>query len=356
MPTPGLGGVAATDRVVIVSGRDLNDTVDLWRCLDAETGETRWSVRQPAAGNLDFGPSPRTTPLIHDGMVYCLGAFGHLLAIDIASGKVVWKRDSVADFGSPVTELPWGLCGSPLIAGNKLIYYPGGSEAALVALNPKDGEVIWKTAGSKPSYGSFIVATLGGVDQLIGHDATTLGGWDLSTGKRLWTITPERSKDFNVPTPIVHDGRLIIATENNGTRMFSFESGGKINPKPIAKIENLNPDTHSPVRIGNRLFGAHNGLQCFDLAKNLRSLWSGEDDVLSHHMTIVGSDTRLLIINLHAEAILVDATADKLTVLSRRKFVDDEVGLYSHPAFANGKMFLRASDAVLCFDLTPQSK
>ena len=48
------------------------------------------------------------------------------------------------------------------------------------------------------------------------------GGWDARTGRRLWTLVPPHSGDFNVPTPLVHEGRLMVATENNGAR------GGRI--------------------------------------------------------------------------------------------------------------------------------
>ncbi|MFL5327477.1 MAG: PQQ-binding-like beta-propeller repeat protein [Gemmataceae bacterium] len=353
MPSPGLGGIAATDRVVIVSGRDQNDTLDLWRCLDAATGETLWSLRYSAPGKLDYGASPRATPLIHGDIVYCYGAFGHLHAVNILTGKVIWKYDSVEEFGAPLEELSWGFCGSPLVVGNKLIYYPGGPEAALVALELDTGKVIWKTPGAKPAYGSFIAATFGGIQQVIGHDSATLGGWEVATGKRLWSLTPGRAGDFNVPTPIVFEGRLIVSTENNGTRMYQFNSSGRIDPKPVARNDALNPDTHSPVRIGDRLYGAHGDLFCLDLSDKLRTRWSASESSFGHYTTAVASQERLLLISLDAEAWLLDATADKFILLDHRKLLDDEGDMYAHPAFATGKMIIRASNAVICFDLEP---
>ena len=309
------------------------------------------AIGYPAPGKLDYGATPRATPLIYDGVVYCCGAFGHLHAVNIATGKVVWKHDSVADFAAPISGLSWGLCGSPLLAGGKLIYYPGGPEAAIVALDPKTGAVIWKTPGARPSYGSFIAASLGRVEQLIGHDATTLGGWDVATGKRLWTLTPERPNDFNVPTPVIYDDRLIVSTENNGTRMYEFDDSGRIIPKPLATNLSLHPDTHSPVRAGTRLFGVFDGIHCLDLSNKLKSIWSSEEIAFNQYTTAVATDTRLLLVNINAEAVIVDATANKFAPLDRRKLVEDEVGMYAHPAFASGKMYLRTNDAVFCFDL-----
>jgi hypothetical protein len=350
LPSPGLGGVAATDKVVIVSGRDLNDTHDFWRGLDPKTGETLWTLRYEANGNLDYGPSPRATALIYDGIAYCYGAFGHLHAVDAVTGRIIWKIDTQSEFGAATKDLPWGHCGSPLIAGDKLIFYAGGPNAALVALDPKTGDVKWKTPGAKSAYGSFLAGNFGGVEQIIGFDELTLGGWDVATGRRLWTARWDQDKDFHVPTPIAWNGRLIIASETEGTRLYGFHSGGALDPKPLAIDADLSPDTHTPVVAGNRLFGVSRRLHCLDLPDNLRPRWQQDGD-FGKHATAVASDSRVLIVTDRGEGIVIDAIADKFTVLDRRGLVPNESDLYSHPAFANGRMYLRTANAVMAFDM-----
>lgn len=348
--SPSLGGIAATESVVIVSTREQRDTADGWRCFDAATGEPRWSIRYPAAGNLDFGNSPRATPTIHDGIAYLAGAFGHLTAVDIATGKVLWRHDTVAEFRAP-SDLSWGHCGSPIVAAGRLVHYVGGPQAGLVAFHLKTGEVVWKTPGARPGYGSLLLGEFGGVEQLVGHDEATLGGWDPRDGKRLWSLTPPRPKDFNVPTPIAWEGKLIVSTENNGTRLYRFRDGGVIDPAPIATSTELRPDTHTPVRVGTRLFGVHNGLHCLDLAHGLKPIWTWSDDALDHYTAAVASADRVLLITMLGEAMLVDATGDTARILDRATFVEDENGLYAHPAFANGKLYLRTETALLCYEL-----
>src|ERR1039458_5029996 len=56
----------------------------------------------------------------------------------------------------------------------------------------------------------------------------SLGGWDPQSGERLWTLTPPAEGDFNVPTPLAVDGKVLLATENNGTRLYGFGNDGKI--------------------------------------------------------------------------------------------------------------------------------
>ena len=60
----GLGGIAATHKYVLFGDRDLDDFHDVFRCLDAGSGEVLWEVKQLAIGTLDYGNSPRATPLI----------------------------------------------------------------------------------------------------------------------------------------------------------------------------------------------------------------------------------------------------------------------------------------------------
>lgn len=350
LPSPGLGGVAATDQVVIVSGRDLNDTHDFWRALDPKSGDTLWTLRYEAAGNLDYGSSPRATALIHDGVAYCYGAFGHLHAVDATTGRIVWKVDTHSEFAAGTKDLPWGHCGSPLIADDKLIVYAGGPEAALVAFAPKTGGLKWKSPGGKSAYGSLLVGEFGGVRQVVGFDELSLNGWDIASGRRLWNLRWDNEKDFHVPTPIAWNGRLIICSETDGTRMHGFRDGGLLDPKPIGANADLSPDTHTPVVSGRRLFGISGDLQCLDLSTPLRSKWQAKGQ-FGKHANAVASDSRVLVVTDRGEAVLFDASANQLSELDRRVLVPNETDLYSHPAFSNGRMYVRASNAVYCFEL-----
>jgi len=51
-------------------------------------------------GKLDYGNSPRATPLIDKGKVYLLGAFGDLHCVNLADGSVVWKKNIVREYNA----------------------------------------------------------------------------------------------------------------------------------------------------------------------------------------------------------------------------------------------------------------
>ncbi len=346
----GLGGVAATTEYVIYSERGLNNTLDVFRCLKASTGEEVWALRHPAPGEIDYGSSPRATPLISGDHVYLFGAWGHLHCVELKTGIPVWQLDLRAEFNPE--KLTWGYCGTPLLVEGKLIVAPGAPDASLVALDPLTGKVMWKTPGEPASYGSLICATLGGKKQIVGHDATTLGGWDIATGRRLWKLKPRREGDYNVATPMVYGNQLIVSTENNGTRLYSFDSDGKIKQEPVATNMELLPETHSPIIIGDYLYGIWHDMYCLDLKNGLKSKWTGENDGFSQHTNIVASNDRILVTTSEGELVLVEANPEKFKVLGKLKLFADEKGLYSQPALVGNKMYVRGSDSTICVEFS----
>ena len=122
---PGLGGIAATRNFVLFGDRDLDNRHDVFRCLDAATGLPLWQVQYPAEGKLDYGNTPRATPLVHGELVYLFGAFGDLHCVRLDSGEVVWRKNLRQQFGVS-SKLVWGACSSPLLVDGRLIVNPGG--------------------------------------------------------------------------------------------------------------------------------------------------------------------------------------------------------------------------------------
>lgn len=325
--------------------------MDVFRCLSATDGKEVWSHRTPAVGNLDYGNSPRATPLIHDDLVYLFGAFGDLTCAELKTGRVKWSMNIRVEFDAD-DERKWGMCASPLMAGGRLIVNPGGKDAALVALDPATGKPLWKTPGKPAGYGSFIAAKLGGAEQIIGHDIETLGGWDTATGKRLWTLKPDRAGDFNVPTPIVVGEQLLVTTENNGTRLYGFKPDGIIDPKPVSINRRLAPDTHTPVVAGDRVFGVWNRLYCLSLKHGLKLLYDDGSQAYAGYCSAVATDSRVLIVTKRGELILLDATANDYTELGRLSVLGkDEKGVYAHPAFVGTRVYVRGSGSVVCVEL-----
>ncbi len=346
----GLAGIAATKKYVIVADREATDRGDLIRCLDAAAGKEVWQVAYSTFGSIkDYGNVPRATPLIHGDKVYTIGGLGDLRCIELGSGKVVWSKNLPRDFGTRVPT--WGYSASPLAVDGKLIINPGAKQAAVVALDCSTGKEVWRCAGLPPAYASFIAGTFGGVRQVIGYDEKSLGGWDLVSGKRIWTLIPPSQGDFNVPTPIDAGGKLIVATENNGARLYEFEAGGRMKTSPAAACGDLSPDSSTPVLLGGRLFGSCDALYCLDVAAKFKPLWTGADDAFSGYASLIAAPGRVLVTTNHGELLLVSASAERFEIVSRLRVFPKESEVLSHPAIVAGRIYLRDMEKIQCVDL-----
>jgi outer membrane protein assembly factor BamB len=348
--SPGVGGLAATDKYVIVSDREARDTADAFRCLDAKSGDELWKISYPAKGDLDYGSSPRATPLIHGDHVYLLGAFGHLHCVNLSTGEIVWKKDIRKEF-QVTTKMVWGHSSSPLVIEDKLIINPGSAEASVVALSPLTGKVLWKSPGEAAAFASFVLARVDDQTELIGYDATSISGRDPTDGRRIWEHTPPRPNDFNVPTPLLYENRLVLATENNGTRLFRFSPEKTLDEQPIAVNEDLAPDTHTPIIVGDRLFGVWNELFCLDLKNNLKPLWTADASTFQNYVSMIASSDKVLITGIHGEALLIDALADTYKLISQAQLIEEDSGVFSHPAIVGNRLYIRGSSDIRCFVL-----
>jgi len=347
---PAVAGPAATKSRVITPDKNSKATRDLFRCLDATDGSEMWRLDYAAVGDIDYSNSSRATPVIHDGLVYLHGALGDLHCVRLDTGAVVWRTNYYRDYGAKL--LTWGSSSPPLIVDDKLIINPGAPDASLAALDRKTGRLIWKTSGHAAAYSAFVVGKLGGRRQVIGYDSASLGGWDPATGDRLWEHVPREGADFNVTTPLIHADQLLLATENNGTRLHGFSPDGKINPKPALANGSLAPDTCSPVIVGDRVFAtAYGEMYCLDLKDGMKTLWVEENDMFYDHTNVIGGNGRVLVWTNSGDLLLLDAAANKFKPLSRlRPFGDGKVDSMSHPAIVGNRLYLRGPNELACFE------
>ncbi|HJO08996.1 MAG TPA: PQQ-binding-like beta-propeller repeat protein [Verrucomicrobiota bacterium] len=351
---PAVAGPAATPSRVIIPDKNEGATRDLFRCLDAADGSEVWQLDYAAAADMDYSNSPRATPVVHDGLVYLHGALGDLHCVRLGTGAVVWRTNYYRDH--EVKRLMWGSSSPPLIVDDMLIINPGARDASVVALDRKTGRLIWKTPGHAAAYSAFVVGKLGGRRQVIGYDSASLGGWDSATGVRLWEHVPHEGADFNVTTPLIHNGQLLLATENNATRLHRFDENGKLITKPILSNLKLAPDTCSPVIVGDRVFAtAYGEMYCLDMKDSMKTVWVVEDDMFYDHSNLIGGNGRVLIWTNSCDLLLLDAAANEFKPIRRlRPFGDASADSMSHPAIVGKHIYLRGPDELACFELEPE--
>jgi outer membrane protein assembly factor BamB len=216
------------DRLVYV--HRVNDQ-EIVECLHAQTGAQNWQFRYATdfEDRYGYNNGPRSSPVIDGDRVYTLGAQGQLHCLDLASGKVVWRRNMNAEYKVPQDF--FGTATTPLVEDKLLIVNvgaPGGP--CVVGLDKTSGREVWR-AGTEwgPSYASPVPAVVHGRRRVFvfagGESQPPTGGLlsiDPTNGRVDFTV-PWRSRSYesvNASCPVVFDNKVFISA--------SYRTGGAL--------------------------------------------------------------------------------------------------------------------------------
>lgn len=337
-------GIAVAEPVLVLCDHDEHH--DAYRCLQLADGKEVWKRAFPNGREMDYGAGPRATPLVYRDKVYAQSAFGEFFCFELKTGRTLWRKDFVKDFA--VKKPPrWGYCSSPLVAHGRLIVNPGG-KVSLAALEPETGSLLWQGEGGPANYSSFIACTFGGVAQVVGYDLKSLGGWDLASGKRLWTLDVDASGGFVVPTPLSLGDRLLVSDSNSQTQLFTFAEHGRLRIDPVARNEDLSPEVPTPVAARDMILGQSGRLVCLDAA-SLKTLWLEEQEkAFTHDCHLIVSEDRGLAFNSEGELVLFRFDRQGATILGKKKLCNKTL---MHPTVAGSRLLVRDGEFLYCYGL-----
>ncbi|MCR9247460.1 MAG: PQQ-like beta-propeller repeat protein [bacterium] len=154
----------------------------LIECLEATTGKRFWQFRYPTDYRAEYfdANGPCSTPIVDGERVWVHGVEGWLHCLELATGRVVWKRDLKTEFG--LEQQFFGVTASPLMWRNQLIINLGVPKGPTVAAFDKStGRLLWGT-GTRwgMSCASPVLATLHGEERVL----VLAGGQIAATGRR----------------------------------------------------------------------------------------------------------------------------------------------------------------------------
>lgn len=170
------------------------------------------------------------TPIAVDGVIYTTGDWSRVYAIDAATGKQIWAYD-------PKVPREWGVnaCCDVVNRGAavwKGRVYVGTIDGRLVALDAATGALVWETLTIDPGKPYTITGAPRIVKDkvIIGNGGAEYGvrgyvsAYDAATGKmvwRFWTVPGDPAKGFETP-----DVEMAAKTWNPAGEWWNKGGGG----------------------------------------------------------------------------------------------------------------------------------
>lgn len=353
------GPVVSGDTVIYADEDGTNEVV---HALDAASGKERWKVAYAPRFQDEWGAGPRATPMIDGDRVYVQSCTGEFRCLSLADGKTIWQTSFEKDFGvkflgnkaNEGTATRRGNNGSGVIDGNRL-FLPVGSKngASLVCFDKKSGKVLWKSGDDESAYSSFVMATLGGVRQVVALTAEALQGADAESGKILWRVPLKTAAKRHAASPVVIGDQIAVNSHTFGLRSFRIEkdTGGFKATEAWANPD-LKINLATPVLLDGHLYsqGANKDYVCVD-AKTGALKWSQTGFGLGRkdYASTIAIGKNLLALTEDGTLLLVAGNPEKYTELGRVQVCGNT---WSHPALANGKLYVRDGRSLQCFDLS----
>lgn len=304
-------------------------------CLNARDGTTAWRSKLDEARSRNTGSS---TPCVVGNRVFVVGSHNKVHCLNIENGRSIWECKLTRQTNEPIASSVAVFNGVAILMAD-----------VLTGLNTETGELIWTQ------------------DEIVGHEssasrwATDAGDFvvcngrlktycvDPSTGKIVWQV-PGGGKS----SPLVaheYGGDFLVNTSHSRK---SGLSAYRLTGKGAEKLWTIRAYDRaaSPVVHDGHVYaiaGGSNGHGARILCVHLdtgKTAWEEVVNFAEVSSPIV-ADGKLIAI-CGTELWLVQATPEKCTVLSQ---ADCQITLCTSPAILNGRLYLRQSNSVSCYDL-----
>ncbi len=356
----GFGGAAIYKDSVLLIDRDgtKGDVVKRVRLAD---GQEVWSFAYDAPGKLPVSGS-RSTPATDGKLVYTLGGFGHLYALDFKTGRPKWKKHLIDDWGGKLPR--WGVAISPLLTSKYVIVSPWGRKAAVVAYSKTTGRVRWKTPntlGAVLDYASPVPMKLGKKSTFVAmgkaRGSSPVIGVDARTGKLLWSYDGYRCS-IQIPSPIVMDkGRIMLAGGYGaGSAMIQVRAKGrKYSVEQLWRNKQIGTTLAQAVPYKGYIYLNSGykqkdfGLACMTMAGEVK--WDTDKDPnFDMGSILLVGDVLFAIAGQNGQLVMVDPSPEGYKEIARANVLRGS-RVWAPMAYSNGLLVIRDHSKMVCLDL-----
>jgi len=364
----GYSSPAVQGGLVFLTG-DVGDDLVV-TALDRESGAGRWQAARGRAWKGQF-PGSRSTCTLAGGKLYLMNPHGRVLCADAATGRELWTVDILERFKGKVIQ--WGLSECLLVERGQVVVTPGGDEAFLAALDATSGETVWagpplrftRTVAyggqaleppapdvDRAGYASPISFAVAGQRLLAAAAGRHFVVADGDTGALLWTREVPATYEVIGAIPVWCEAGLLFAAPDVGALLFRVSvADGKVAVEQV---------WHHPIDNCHGALLCRDGL-LFGSGYRLYRPWAaieaasgtvrGELKDLAKGCVLY-ADRRIYALTETGDMALLRYGGDGFAIEGRFRLPGVSGGdIWSHPAIADGRLFVRCRDTLLCYDL-----
>ncbi len=300
----------------------------------AETMDERWDTLVYAGA----------TPAVNGKQAFALFSNGQLVALDLASGKVLWNI-----VPAQTSANTYGLDNSLLIYKDSVIVVFEGDESFVARYKAETGEEVWRTVRDSSSWASPVLARRGDGSYLVVLPADPdLTAWDPDTGEQVWsTDVLTGGPEYCVgPSPVQVGDLVCVNCQNCGIYGVKVEDGS------IAwSLEELPDGSGFPDGAGMTTDGKHlyqfyeSVLTCVDGATG-QVVKQKELDEYSCYASALLNAGKLYLPCDGVVLVLNSDPASDFDAMGKGEMED-----YSDatPAIVAGRVYVRSDEALYCF-------
>jgi outer membrane protein assembly factor BamB len=268
------------------------------------------------------------------------------------TGETLWHANLVSDLGGAPPN--WGYSESVLIAGDMALVTPGGEGGTVVALDKATGAVLWRSDQVKDvaEYSSVVAAEIGGIPQFVQFAKNGVYGLTRDAGRLLWSYRHQKSENsINITTPVVADDSVLVASAyGNGAGLAKVTTAnGAQSAQEVYFVKDLDNHHGGLLKVGEYVYGTGSrGLICLRYQTG-EIVWQ-EPSVGKGSLTV--ADGMLYVLGERHQMALAEATPEGCREHGR--FGIENLGRpsWTHPVVANGRLYVRNQQKLTAYDVT----
>lgn len=341
-------------------------------CLDPLTGKQLWKTLLYPEKNRHFTKGPVTSPVVDEDRVYYIPYAVDQDVWDMCApiiclktdGTELWRQDETI-FGTEAS--------TPLVVGDTLyVSTDSRDRIVLVALDKKTGKLQWSVAMEETKKGrelgapaSLTYQVVDGVPQIITatYGTEEILGVHAETGEIMWRLPcPAKISIGLVATPVAIGSKLFLCAGEGKGKDFSVllqmkADNGKITFEEIYLTADFQNNAYNtPAVYKDAIFGfGGNKTAGFLHATNFRDgrlLWKEASREWTNQQNLVIADGLIFALTKNNELVLAEASREGYKELGR---IDTklDLGRPQQPTIANGLLYLRGMESVVCYKITP---